>query len=170
MKRAAAVAAVAVVVVAGLAVFAFSSGGGHSEITTPTAFDLPALGTSGRVRLAAYRGTPVVVTLFASWCTPCREELPRFAAVARSQRGRVQFIGVDSHETGNGTAFANQFALRAAGFALAADPTGGLFTALGARGVPFTAVYSRSGTIVGRANGALPTPTLLHLLDSADAQ
>src|SRR5437764_1777078 len=42
-------------------------------------FDL--LNGDGTVRLADYRGTPLVVNVWASWCPPCQQEMPAFEAV-----------------------------------------------------------------------------------------
>lgn len=47
-------------------------------------------------RLAALRGTPVVINKWASWCGPCRAEFPHFQKLSRSLGKRVAFIGIDS--------------------------------------------------------------------------
>jgi cytochrome c biogenesis protein CcmG, thiol:disulfide interchange protein DsbE len=52
-----------------------------------------------RARLAALRGTPVVINKWASWCEPCRAEFPIFQRVSVSQGKHVAFIGVDSGDT-----------------------------------------------------------------------
>jgi cytochrome c biogenesis protein CcmG/thiol:disulfide interchange protein DsbE len=49
-----------------------------------------------RARLAALRGRPVVINKWASWCEPCREELPAFQRAALSLGREVAFIGIDS--------------------------------------------------------------------------
>jgi thiol-disulfide isomerase/thioredoxin len=152
------------VIVAGLAILSFAADGSQRGSTSTTAFDLPALQGGGRVRLDSYRGQPVVVTLFASWCTACQEELPAYAATATRLRGRVRFIAVDAQETGNGAAFANRFHLAASGFALARDidesSSGGLYRAYGAHGLPLTAIYSPTGVVVWKANAALTSEEL----------
>jgi len=132
------------------------------------AFDLPALGGAGRVRLADYRGRPVVVTLFASWCTACTTELPGFARVATATRGRAQFIAVDSQETGDGAAFAARFGLAQSGMALARDigkaSTGGLYKAYEARGLPVTVIYVADGALRWKALEAVPEDVLTKQL------
>jgi cytochrome c biogenesis protein CcmG/thiol:disulfide interchange protein DsbE len=50
-------------------------------------------------RLAAARGTPVVVNQWASWCGPCRYEFPFFQRLAQRYQGRVRFLGVDSRDS-----------------------------------------------------------------------
>ena len=54
---------------------------------------LPCLGTGPAVRLAGLRGTPTVLNLWASWCEPCRDELPLLAGLAESKSG-VRVVGI----------------------------------------------------------------------------
>jgi len=167
MTKKLAVAALALVVLAVLGVLAFRSRPPAGS-ASPTSFDLPALDGGGRVRLAAYHGKPVVVTLYASWCTACLSELPGFARESGRVRGRVQFIAVDSQETGDGLAFARRFGLAASGFVLARDvgqsSSGGLFKAYAARGLPVTVLYSPVGTIVWKAVEGVPEDVLRQQL------
>jgi len=52
-----------------------------------------------RRQIAALRGTPIVVNQWASWCGPCRFELPFFARLSQRYRGRVAFVGVNAQDT-----------------------------------------------------------------------
>lgn len=135
------------------------SGGSNSTAvsTNPTNFVLPSISGPGDVRLASFRGSPIVVTFFASWCTACQGELPVFAAVSRALVGKVTFVGVNSFETGNGMAMARQDGI--AWWPIARDVGGaeasGLHDALGGIGMPITAFYSSKGTLIAVAPGAL---------------
>lgn len=163
-----AVAVGGIAIVAGLGVVAVSSGQSQDGSTDPEAFDLPALGAEGRVRLAGFEGTPVVVNFFASWCTACDFELPGFTKAADALRGDVAFVGVNALETGNWREMAERHELTQHGFVLARDIGGrqgsGLHAALGGRGMPITAFYGADGTLLDVAGGALPDDALFERL------
>jgi cytochrome c biogenesis protein CcmG, thiol:disulfide interchange protein DsbE len=58
------------------------------------------------VRLAALRGTPVVVNQWASWCPNCKAEFGFFQQAARRYEGTVAFLGLDSQDNrGDAEAF-----------------------------------------------------------------
>ena len=154
---------VCVVIVAAVAVFAFSSGSGESggrtvgaggDVTDPARFDLPTIDGSGRVRLADFKGRPVVVNFFASWCEPCKAELPEFAAASRTLAGKVAFVGVNSKEitAPAGMALARTMGLADAGITLARDVGGqggsGLHDSYPVRNaMPITAFYDAEGKL-----------------------
>ena len=56
---------------------------------------LPCLGGGREVDLAGMRGEPLVVNLWASYCGPCRDELPILQQLHERAGGRVRMIGVD---------------------------------------------------------------------------
>jgi thiol-disulfide isomerase/thioredoxin len=57
--------------------------------------------TGKRVRLADYRGKPVVLNVWASWCEPCAEEAPALAQFAK-ENPRAVLIGLDLQDTFGG--------------------------------------------------------------------
>lgn len=50
-------------------------------------------------RLAALRGYPAVVNVWASWCGPCRVEFPHFQQAAATYGKRVAFLGIDKQDS-----------------------------------------------------------------------
>lgn len=70
--------------------------------SSPQAMQLPELSfraTDGtQVPLAAFRGKPVVVNLWATWCPPCRREMPVLQQ-AQAQRGDVHFVFLNQGES-----------------------------------------------------------------------
>jgi thiol-disulfide isomerase/thioredoxin len=144
-----------------------ATGGSTPVSVEPTAWVLPRLDGTGVVRLADFRGRPTVVNFFASWCGPCRAELPVLSQTAAQLGGRVSFVGVDSEEQGDGLAMARQYG--AGGWPLAQDVGGrldsGLHDALGAMGMPITAFYDAQGRLLGVKLGGLLHDTLLDRLN-----
>lgn len=140
------------------AVLSSADGGGDGTVDH-TAFDLPALGDDGRVRLADFEGTPVVVNFFASWCDACDFELPFFEAAAESLEGRVAFVFVNSNETGDWRPMAERHGIER--FTVARDIKGtrgnGLYRSMraGSGGMPVTAFYAADGTFLEVHRGAL---------------
>jgi cytochrome c biogenesis protein CcmG, thiol:disulfide interchange protein DsbE len=115
-------------------------------------FALPSLTGDGLVRLADFRGQPVVVNFFASWCEPCKRELPAFHEVSTALAGQVTFIGVNSNDGGHGLSLAEETGIT--DWPLARDQGGrsedGLARALRSPGLPTTAFYDGAGKLVGQ--------------------
>jgi thiol-disulfide isomerase/thioredoxin len=135
--------------------------------TSATGWSLPRLDGAGSVHLADFRGKPVVVDFFASWCTACRDELPELLSVSRQAGARVHFVGVDSEENGNGLAMARMYGITA--WPLARDVGGtqqsGLRDAVErVAGMPAIAFYDAAGRLVGARLGAVGADTLRGLL------
>ncbi|KQT90653.1 hypothetical protein ASG49_12860 [Marmoricola sp. Leaf446] len=81
-----------------------STGGDQPSLEGQTSGSLPdvrldAFGGSGEpLDLGAIKG-PVVLNLWASWCAPCREELPYYQAFSQAYDGRVDVVGIDFQDT-----------------------------------------------------------------------
>jgi thiol-disulfide isomerase/thioredoxin len=137
------------------------------DVTDPAKFDLPTIEGSGRVRLADFKGKPVVVNFFASWCGPCQQELPDLAAASKKLTGKVAFVAVNSKElsASAGLALARSKGLPEAGVTLARDVGGqggsGLHDSYEVRNaMPVNAFYDAAGKLRYVAPGQL-TPEKL---------
>jgi thiol-disulfide isomerase/thioredoxin len=52
----------------------------------------------GELRLASYRGRPLLVNLWATWCGPCRREMPALERLSKEQSGRLNVVAIDQRE------------------------------------------------------------------------
>lgn len=113
---------------------------------------LRCLGGDSPVRLASLRG-PMLVNLWAVWCTPCRVEGPHLASFAKAASGRVTLVGVDTADPD--PALAAEFA-QSVGWTYmqVQDPGHRLPDALGLKGLPLTLFVDASGRVVYRQVGA----------------
>jgi thiol-disulfide isomerase/thioredoxin len=129
--------------------------------------------TGSKFRLSADRGFVVVMNFWGSWCTPCREEAPALAALARrfSDSG-VRFIGVDIRDNpASAEAFMHTFrisypSLNDPNDEIALDFSGTVPPA----GIPTTLVIDRSGRIAARVVGAASYTGLAALITQVSAE
>ncbi|HEY4398892.1 MAG TPA: TlpA disulfide reductase family protein [Acidimicrobiia bacterium] len=133
-------------------------------------FQLPALDGHGDARLADYRGRPVIVNFWASWCNPCRQEFPLLKQTLRDhRRQRLAVIGVTFQDIpSDSRTFVKQ---RRATWPQGVDDGGAVANAFGVRAIPQSFFVRPDGTIAARVFGftsesALARP-LAELLGTA---
>jgi peroxiredoxin len=125
--------------------------------------DLRVTAFDGRqVTLDGFRGKPVVVSFFESWCPTCRVEQPDLSKVAAEFAGRVGFVGVSYHDTvAAGRAYQRRFHV---GYPLANDPSGRTWAAWGVPYQPVVVLVDTQGRIAERFDGGTTGGTLrVHL-------
>ncbi|WP_426140822.1 prolipoprotein diacylglyceryl transferase family protein [Pseudomonas sp. DWP3-1-2] len=116
------------------------------------------------VQLADYKGRPLVINLWATWCPPCRREMPVLQA-AQSERDDVVFLFVNQAESPQTVAHY----LSAQGLQLSNvlfDGTGQLAHHVGSMALPTTVFYSAEGRLIGSHLGELSRASLTRYLDS----
>ena len=110
------------------------------------------------IRLSDLRGKAVVVNFYASWCGPCRQELPDFEIVSHEFSDRVVILAVNAQES---PASALGI-LRDTGatFPAVLDTNGEVARRYGVRGMPSTYLLDASGVVRKFGPGALDADTL----------
>jgi cytochrome c biogenesis protein CcmG, thiol:disulfide interchange protein DsbE len=126
------------------------------------AWVLPGLADPAHtVTLRQFRGRPVVVNFWASWCTPCRKEMPALEQVSRLLAGRVAFAGLDTQDQrAAGLAFARS---RGVTYPLA-TANARVWAAYGVTALPTTFFISARGTLLGEDFGGMTRTSLLALI------
>ena len=119
------------------------------------------------------RGQALVINFWATWCEPCREEMPSLALLAQSQSGKLRVLAVNFKESPTAV---NQF-VAATGLTIPTlrDPDGALARAWGIRVFPSTVLIGADGKVHSVVRGALDwngtaaAPLIAPLLPGAPA-
>lgn len=168
--------------VVGLVVTVLAGGGIYAALSTSSvgnipvlveathdpapAFTLPdVLAPNRDVSLGDFRGRDLVVNFWASWCIPCRTEMPLLQSAHREVHGAVEFVGVDSNDTRSGAvSFLSKVHVT---YLTLFDPDGQVASRYGLVGFPTTVFISARGRILGLHMGQLNAGTLKEALDEA---
>ncbi|MGE5088668.1 MAG: TlpA disulfide reductase family protein [Candidatus Levyibacteriota bacterium] len=151
---------------AGVAVFRSTDTADRRDGAALLAVELPDL--DGRTQaLSQWRGKVMVVNFWATWCAPCREEMPQFVAVQTARGTKdVQFVGIAVDQAEKVREFAKQIGLNypalIGGFG-AIELSKSLGNSLSA--LPFTVVLDRRGRVAERHLGPVARAQLDRLLD-----
>ncbi|MDQ3849927.1 MAG: TlpA family protein disulfide reductase [Actinomycetota bacterium] len=110
-------------------------------------------------QLRGLKGHPVVVNLWASWCGPCRFELPFLQSQAVKRAAKVGFLGIDVGDNrADARRFAAEFPMPYPSFV---DPHEKLLARYGVKGLPATVFYGRDGQVKFVHQGVFATEQLL---------
>ncbi len=111
----------------------------------------------GDFTLAKFKGGPVLVNLWASWCAPCVKELPTLQKMEESHAidGQLGVIAVSQDMAPKGSVDAFLASKQISRFAAFHDPDMALSSALGVQIMPTTILYDKAGKEVWRYTGDL---------------
>jgi cytochrome c biogenesis protein CcmG/thiol:disulfide interchange protein DsbE len=113
------------------------------------------------VSVSSFKGRPLVLNFWASWCTPCRQEAPVLAAASRAGDG-AEFLGAAIQDSeAPARAFEAEFQVP---YQDGLDTEGG-YLRYGVTGPPETFFIDRQGIIRYRHQGPLDAATLRTYLD-----
>lgn len=130
--------------------------------------DFTVYDTAGNaLRLSDLRGKPVVINFWATWCPPCREELPHFDAACAELGGEIVFMMIDLTDGGSETvegvlAFLEETGYR---FPVYYDKDMDAASAYEISAIPLTVLVDAQGRLVDRHLGSMTAAQLESLLD-----
>jgi peroxiredoxin len=119
--------------------------------------------------IATQKGSVVLLNVWATWCNPCRFEIPELQKMyeANAKRGfKVIGVSVDEGEAAEVKKFVEEQKMT---YPIVLDPDGRIANLLSTTVLPTTVLLDRQGKIVWRETGAIPAndPTLKKALDAA---
>ncbi len=127
-------------------------GAGQAPEVAFTTFD------GERMRLSDFRGKPVVMNFWASWCVPCREEAATLEQAWKTHQDKVQFVGLAYlDQDKNALPYLKEFGIT---FPNGHDLGSKAYTAYHVQGVPETFFIDADGNIQGYFVGPIPPSEL----------
>lgn len=157
-RAAGAILTASLVLVGGCASSGDNAGAPHSDPVTTMAFELWDGSTTSLTDLVAEDGRPVVVNLWATWCTPCLEEMPDIQEAHESLGADVRFLGINVSDSP--TLSARRVTELGITYLQGRDPEGLFTVALEAVGLPVTAFIGSGGDLAHVHHGRLDTADL----------
>lgn len=139
--------------------------GSEAKIPVPdfTVFDVDGK----EVHLSDFKGKPVVLNFWASWCGPCKSEMPDFDEKAKELEDKVQFLMVNVTDGSQETVeSASQF-IKDQGYTFPVfyDTEMNASSAYGATSLPMTFFIDAEGFGIARAVGAINSAALQQGID-----
>ncbi|MEQ8437812.1 MAG: TlpA disulfide reductase family protein [Ilumatobacter fluminis] len=135
-------------------------------VAVPSAGELPAVTLDEfEGMLVGLQGQPVVVNIWASWCAPCRTEMPMLQDAAEAFAGKATVLGVASNDDPRAArAFLDEVGVT---YPNVFDPSGEIRVALGLTAYPTTYVFGADGSIRARVDGGISEQRLAGLIEAA---
>lgn len=172
-RRIAAIAAAVVIIGAVIAV-GLVAGRGQDPVEVSIAQGPPVPALSGTdpvsgapVSLDDFRGRPLVINLWASWCPGCNVEAPDIRRFTETHP-QVGFVGIDVSDTPDGArGFVRKYGWTHSSIS---DPSGELGARLGLQGLPTTIFVRADGTIAGQVPGEVTYQQLVTAAAALSSQ
>ena len=137
--------------------------GASDDDTLPSIELIDLAAPDETIDLAATTAAPRVINLWATWCAPCRAELPAFDEVADRAGDAIAMLGVN---IGEGTEQARELIDElGVGFPQGVDPSGDVTAELRVSGLPATLFTTADGEVLHVHAGPLDADDLIRKID-----
>ena len=143
--------------------------GGAPAVGRPAPeFAAVALEGARPVSLQALRGRPVLLNVWATWCHPCRQEIPALQKIHRTRRG-LEVVGVSIDEPGQDDEIRAFLRRYGATYPIWLDPDDRVSSTFATVGVPTTFLIGADGTLLWKHVGPVSAedPGLVRALAAA---
>ena len=131
-------------------------------------FKLRSLATGEPVSLEQFKGHPVVLNFWASWCGPCRQEHPVLTWGSQNFGSQAVFLGIIFEDTEENARAVLQE--QGASFPQLVDPRSRISVDYGVAGVPETYFIDANGIIMGKHVGPIDPATLANRIHELSAR
>ena len=124
-------------------------------------------GDGNGVQLSDFKGKPVVLNFWASWCGPCKMEMPDFEAKCKELEGDVVFMMVNATDGGRETVDTAKAFLAESGYTFPVyyDTEYSAIYAYGVNAFPTTFFIDAEGNLIAYGQGAMSGETLQSGID-----
>jgi cytochrome c biogenesis protein CcmG, thiol:disulfide interchange protein DsbE len=129
------------------------------------AFALKAVGSGETIDLSQYRGKPVILNFWATWCHPCWDEHPVLTQTSQVLGNQVQFLGVVFQD--DESRIKNFLQQRGWAYPTLVDQAGKTAIAYGVGGVPETYFLDKNGVIRAKFAGPMSADDIQTNLQKA---
>ena len=133
------------------------------ELAPDAAPDFTVYNKEGNpVKLSDMKGTPVVLNFWASWCPPCKSEMPDFDEIAKEYEGKVVFMMVNLTDGTQETQESAQSFIDSMGYTFPVyfDKDSDAAYQYGIQSIPTTFFIDANGNLIAYGEGAMDGDTL----------
>ena len=118
------------------------------------------------VKLSDYFGSPIVVNFWATWCSPCKSELPAFEELSKEYDGKVKFMMVNLTDGYQETVEIVKECVNANNYPVFFDTEYSASSAYQINYIPETIFIDKDGNMVNKYIGAMNKETLKKYIDT----
>jgi len=142
------------------------TGNGNQDKTMSLDFTVQDI-EGNNVKLSDFYGKPIVLNFWASWCPPCKSEMPEFNQANNELNGEIQFLMINQTDGDRETIETGSEYVKAQGFTFPVYYDTKLEAAFvyNVTAIPTTFFIDKDGYIISQVKGAMSKETLMNNIE-----